>query len=184
MTAYVVNGINFLCFGSLHKEQMLNWELCCYSVLFWPFFGSWVCLYSYWFVCEQSDQSILAQSVVLPPITATHCLSYTFTHAVGTHTVENARKCQSNTTKYQFVVKYWTSHKLKTLIPANATEVFQNHIIDYGLQFLSFLIGAVRVSNKESVIYCCSCFPLTWVAPDQNFQSCLIILLNKQWPQF
>lgn len=133
MTAYVVNGINLLCFGGLCKEQMLHWEFCYYSVLFWPFLvPGWVCiptglLWAIWSEQPCLSLNILAQSVVLPPITVTQFLSYSFLRAVGTPTVENTRKCQSNTPKYHVDFTYWTPHKLRTLIPANAIEVFQKN---------------------------------------------------------
>lgn len=90
------------------------------------------------------------------------------------------KKMSKQHKKYHVVLKYEAPHKLRTLIPANAIEVFQNHIRSYGFRSPSFLIGAVRVSNKESFMYYCSCFPLTQMSPDQSSQSCLIILLNKQ----
>lgn len=180
MTAYAVNGINFLSFGSLCKEEMLHCELCYYSVLFWPFLvPGCVCiptglLWAIWSEQPCSYSSILAQSTVLQPITVTQFLSYSFICAVGTPALENARKCQSNTRKYHIVVKYHTPHKERTLIPtANDIEIFQNHISSYGFHSPSFLISAVRVSNKKSVIYRCSCFPLSQVSPNHNFQSCL-----------
>lgn len=82
--------------------------------------------------------------------------------------------------KYCVVFKYGAPHKLRTLIPDNAVAVFHNHISSCSFQSPSFLMGAVRVSSKESVLYCCSCFPFTQISPDQNAQSCLIMLLNKQ----
>lgn len=151
-------------------------------LLFCPlltFFGSWVCLYSNWFVMSNLIRTAMLPfkhpgSVVLPPITVTQFLSYSFICAVGTPALENARKCQSNTTKY-VIVKYLTPHKVRTLIPtANDIEIFQNHISSYGFHFPSFLIGVVGVSNKKSIIYHCSCCLLTHVSPNHNFQSCLL----------
>lgn len=154
------------------------------------FFGCWVCWCSSWFVVSNLIRAAMFRfehpgSVCCAASYHSYSVSLLFFYTChGNAYSGECKEMSKQHKKYHVVFKYGAPHKLRTLIPDNAVEVFQNHISSCGSQSPSFLIGAVRVSNEESVLYCCSSFPFTQISPDQNAQSCLIMLLNKQWPQF